>query len=102
MERTEGSQKEPSGVRKFLLKLESFAEVGKFWLKLESLNELEKLSLKLKSVSAESGSKWTIQKSVSGRSVQKQTIFSQTGRLYEPRFRTWAVFRAKLDGQGSN
>ena len=70
MERIERSWKEPSEVGKFLLKLESFAEVGKFrcswkvllkleifaavgnfWLQLGNLNELGKLSLKLETVS---------------------------------------------------
>ena len=74
------------------MKLESFAAVGKFWLKLESLNELGKLSLELEGVTAESGPKWTVQKSESGRSLkrtsaQKWTVLGQTGRSYEPRFR---------------
>ena len=35
------SWKEPSEVRKFLLKSTNFAAVGKFWLKLENQNEYQ-------------------------------------------------------------
>ena len=95
MEITDRSWKEQSEVGKFFLswkvslKLESFAAVGKFWPKLESLNELGKLSLKLESVIA--FNKFIIKRSLvqkgesgrsreSGRSVQKWTVLSQTGR----------------------